>query len=90
MAVKLLDTVGQNGEFKEKFLKKFEEILDSGIFIFGEEVENFEKNVAKYLSCKHALGVSSGTDALLVAMMAMEIGAGDEVLCPAYSFFATA
>lgn len=90
MSVKLLDLVEQNAEFKGAFLKKFEEILDSGQFILGEEVELFEKNMAQYLSCKYALGVSSGTDALLVALMALNIKPGDEVICPAYTFFATA
>jgi dTDP-4-amino-4,6-dideoxygalactose transaminase len=88
--VKLLDLVIQNGELKSELIEKFSEILDSGCFILGSEVEQFERNVADYLSCKYALGVSSGTDALLIALMAMNIGPGDEVLCPSYTFFCTA
>ncbi len=90
MAVKLLDLVEQNNELKPKFLKKFEEILDNGQFILGKEVEVFERHIAQYLSCTYALGVSSGTDALLLALMALNINPEDEVICPAYTFFASA
>jgi dTDP-4-amino-4,6-dideoxygalactose transaminase len=88
--VKLLDLVVQNGELKGKFIEKFSEIIDYGHFILGPEVEQFERNVADYLSSKYTLGVSSGTDALLLTLMAMNIGPGDEVLCPGYTFFCTA
>lgn len=90
MSVKLLDLVEQNCELEEEFVKKFRQILHSGQFILGEEVENFEESMARYLSCKYTLGVSSGTDALLLALMALNIRPGDEVICPAYTFFATA
>jgi dTDP-4-amino-4,6-dideoxygalactose transaminase len=90
MNVPLLDVNRQNSKLREAAIEKFAKIFDSGVFILGEDVEIFEKNVASYLGVKHAIGVSSGTDALLIALMALGIRDGDEVICQSFTFFATA
>jgi dTDP-4-amino-4,6-dideoxygalactose transaminase len=90
MPVPLLDLKPQYAAIREEALKVTEEIYAAQAFILGKRVEDFEKNFAAYCQSKHAIGVSSGTDALLVALMVLNVGPGDEVIVPAYSFFATA
>jgi len=90
MPVPLLDVNAQNHAIAGELREAFDRVLESGRFIMGEEVEKFEASMADYLGAKHAIGVSSGTDAILLALMALGIGAGDEVICPSFTFFATA
>ena len=89
-AVPLLNLTRQFSAMREEVLEEVAKIFDSQRFILGENVAAFEKEIAGYLGVAHAIGVSSGTDALLVALMALGIGPGDEVVVPAFSFFATA
>lgn len=70
--------------------RAFRATLDSGRFIFGPEVEGFEREAAEYLGTSQAIGVANGTDALVLVLDAMGIGPGDEVICPSFTFYATA
>ena len=88
--VPLLDVNAQNHPLESELQAAFTQVLKHGRFIMGPEMETFEKEVAAMTGAKHALSVSSGTDALLLALMALDIKPGDEVLCPAFTFFATA
>ncbi len=90
MAVPLLDTNAQNLPLEAELTAAFTRVLRSGRFILGEETEAFERECAVLTGAAHAVSLSSGTDALLAALMALGIGPGDEVLCPAFTFFASA
>jgi len=90
MEVPLLDLKLQYQTIKEEVMKVTEEIFESQYFILGPRVEVLEKEIAEYCSSKHAVGVSSGTDALLVSLMAADIGSEDKVITSTYTFFATA
>jgi dTDP-4-amino-4,6-dideoxygalactose transaminase len=90
MAVPLLDVNAQNLPLEKELNEAFLRVLRSGQFIMGPDVGAFESELAKFVGVKHAIGVSSGTDAILLALMALDIKAGDEVLCPTFTFFATA
>ena len=90
MQVPLLDLAAQYAPIRDAVVEAVTRVVDTQKFILGPEVEAFEAEAAAYLGAPHAIGVTSGTDALLVAMMALEIGPGDEVIVPTYSFFATA
>jgi len=90
MKVPLLDLKAQYKTIKTEIDKALIDVAESQNLILGAEVEKLEKNLCEYLECKHAIGVSSGTDALLVALMAIDIKPDDEVIIPTYSFFATA
>jgi dTDP-4-amino-4,6-dideoxygalactose transaminase len=90
MKVPLLDLKEQYKSIKEEILKVAEEIFDSQYFILGPRVEALEKDIAGYCSSRHALGVSSGTDALLISLMAADIASQHTVITTPYTFFATA
>ena len=90
MNVKLLDLTAQYLPLRNEIRRAIDEVCDSQALILGPHVERFEKKLADYCQTKHAIGVSSGTDALLCSLMALGIGPGDEVICPSFTFFATA
>jgi len=90
MIVPLLDLKTQYKSIKSEIDEALIRIAESQYFILGPEVEKLEKNICNYLNCKYSIGVSSGTDALLISLMALDIKPGDEIIVPDYSFFATA
>lgn len=90
MKVPLLDLGVQHAPLRDEILAAVTRVLDSNRFILGDEVASFESEIAGYCGADHGIAVSSGTDALLVSLMALEIGPGDDVIVPDFSFFATA
>ncbi len=88
--IPLLDLAAQYDQIKIEIDAAIQRVLVSGHFILGREVAALEEEVAAYLGVGHGIGVASGTDALILALRAMEVGPGDEVIIPAYTFFATA
>ena len=90
MAVPLLDLRRQYGPLREQIRTVIDRVCDDQFFILGPEVEAFEDEAATALGVAHAVGCSSGTDALLLALMALGVGPDDEVVLPTFTFFATA
>ncbi len=90
MKVPFIDLQRQHKPIKKELMNAFEKVLDSGQFILGDEVKNFEHEVASYIGTEYAIGVSNGTDALLLSLAALGVHSGDEVITSPFTFMATA
>jgi dTDP-4-amino-4,6-dideoxygalactose transaminase len=90
MIVPLVDLVVQYKNIREEIAPAMEKVMSKGAFILGEELELFEAEFSRYCGTDHCVGVGSGTDALVLALRALDIGQGDEVILPANTFVATA
>jgi len=88
--VPLVDVRAQYERLIPQILTRFQEVLESGTLILGPNVQAFEQEAAAYLGVPQTVGVANGTDALVLVLDALEIGAGDEVICPSFTFYATA
>lgn len=89
-SVPLLDVGRSNSPLKGEFLDAISSLIDAGSFIGGKACQSFENAIARFCQTEFAIGCASGSDALLLALMALDIGPGDEVICPSFTFFATA
>lgn len=89
MNIKLIDLNRQHDPIKKQILEETEKVIDKSAFIMGENVLTFEEEFSKYLGVKHSISVANGTDALVIALKALGIKEGDEVITTPYSFFAT-
>ncbi len=90
MKVPLLDLVAQHQTIRDEVMAAVERVFDTQQFIMGAGVADFERDAAAYCQTKHAIGCASGSDALLLALMALNVGAGDDVITTSFTFFATA
>lgn len=90
MAIPHVDVHAQYAPLIPELERAFRAALDSGRFIFGPEVQGFEQEAAEYLGTRQTIGVANGTDALVLALDALGVGPGDEVICPSFTFYATA
>ena len=87
--IPIVDLKAQYQRIRSEVRKAIDEVLESQQFILGSQVERFEQEAASYLGCRAAVGVASGSDALLLSLMALEIGAGDGVVVPPFTFVST-
>ena len=90
MKIPLIDVKAQYAPLIPQLKQAFADVLEGGQFVFGPNVTAFELEAADYLGVPEAVGVANGTDALVIVLDAMGIGRGDEVICPAFTFYATA
>ncbi len=88
-SVPLLDVGRGNAPLRAEFLEALAKVIDSGKFLFGPDVDALEREVAGYSQVENAVGCASGSDALLLALMAADVGPGDEVIVPSFTFFAS-
>ena len=88
--IKMVDLLGQHSQIREEIDSAIKGVIDSSAFIKGKPVQAFEENLARYLGAKHVIGCGNGTDALQIALMALGLEPGDEVLVPAFTYVATA
>lgn len=88
-SIPIVDLRAQYAEIRDQVRRAIDEVSDSQEFILGPAVRRFEEQMAGYLSCNHAMGVASGSDALLLALMALELGPGDAVITTPFTFFST-
>jgi len=85
--MQFVDLKTQYHRIQDKIHSNIHQVLEHGRYIMGPEIAELEQRLASYVSVKHSLGVSSGTDALMVALMALDVGVGDEVITSPFSFF---
>jgi dTDP-4-amino-4,6-dideoxygalactose transaminase len=90
VTIPLVDVKAQYAPLVPQLKQAFAEVLEHGKFVFGPNVEAFEREAADYLGVPETIGVANGTDAIVLVLDALEIGPGDEVVCPAFTFYATA
>jgi UDP-N-acetyl-3-dehydro-alpha-D-glucosamine 3-aminotranferase len=88
--IPLFDTVEQVRELRQEIDLRISKVIDSGRFVLGPEVEGFERELAAYLGVEHVIGVGNGTDALTIALIALGVGPGDDVVVPSFTFYASA
>jgi dTDP-4-amino-4,6-dideoxygalactose transaminase len=89
-AIPHVDVKAQYAPFLDDVRRRLDEVLESGVFILGPNVRAFEEEAARHLGVPQTIGVANGTDALVLVLDALGVGAGDEVICPAFTFYATA
>lgn len=87
--MQFIDLKAQQERISEKLKKRIDHVLAHGRYIMGPEVQELEEKLKDYVGVKHSIAVGNGTDALTIALMALEIGPGDEIITPSFSFFAT-
>ena len=90
MAIPLFDTATLQAPLRETINKRIGEVIERGAFILGPEVQAFEREFADYLGVRHVVGVGNGTDAITIALRALGVHPGDEVVVPSFTFYATA
>ena len=90
MAVPLFDTATPLAAIDAEIRAKVSAILDKGAYVLGPELRAFEQEFASYVGVRHAIGVANGTDALILALRALGVGPGDEVVVPSFTFYASA